>query len=44
MVSDLPAEDTARAQIGMRVEVFFEEQPDDSVTLPRFRLCEDPPT
>lgn len=43
MVSDLPAEDTTRAEIGMRVEVFFDEQPDDGATLPRFRLCQNPP-
>jgi uncharacterized protein len=38
MVSDLPPEDTDRVQIGSPVEVFFEDQPDADVTLPRFRL------
>jgi uncharacterized protein len=38
MVSDLPPEDTDRVQIGGPVEVFFDDQPDSDVTLPRFRL------
>jgi len=38
MVSDLPAEDADRVEIGSRVEVFFDDLPGTEVTLPRFRL------
>ena len=37
MVSDLPASDTDRVEIGAPVEVFFDDV-DDELTLPRFRL------
>jgi hypothetical protein len=37
MVSDLPASDTDRVEIGAPVEVFFDDV-DGELTLPRFRL------
>jgi uncharacterized OB-fold protein len=40
MVSDLPDEQTDAVEIGRVVEVFFEDL--DDVTLPRFRLVDDP--
>jgi len=43
MVSDLDPGDTARVEVGLPVEVYFDDVPGTEITLPRFRLVEPVP-
>lgn len=42
MVSDLDRGDTENVAIGLPVTVIFEDIPDTDITIPRFRLVEEP--